>query len=137
MIVDTNIIIDILGVPSDHTSASIAVIARLATERQLLVNAIIFAEVSARFASVGDVEAGLSKLGLGLEPLSNAAAFRAGVAYRDYRRAGGPKESILPDFFIGAQAETLKVPILTRDPRRFATYFPSIRLIDPKGSLDA
>lgn len=131
MIVDTNIILDLLG-ESNETAARIGrAFAHHAVGRRMVVNQVIFAEVSPRQASQGDVERRMEQLGLKMVSLTNADAYRAGIAFRDYRRNGGPRETILPDFLIGAQAATRGWPILTRDRKRFESYFPEVELIDP------
>jgi hypothetical protein len=63
--------------------------------------------------------------------LTHEDAFRAGIAFQEYRRKGGPRQSILPDFLIGGQAANRGWPILTRDSKRFASYFPELTIIDP------
>jgi predicted nucleic acid-binding protein len=131
MIVDTNIILDLFG-ESNETAARIGrAFARHAVGRRMVVNQIIFAEISPRQASQGDVERRMEQLGLKMVSLTNADAYRAGIAFRDYRRNGGPRQTILPDFLIGAQAATRGWPILTRDRKRFESYFPEVELIDP------
>ena len=70
-------------------------------------------------------------MGVILLPIPHAAAFLAGKVHLSYRRKGGTKSNVLPDFFIGAHAAVLGCPILTRDARRYATYFPMVRLIAP------
>jgi predicted nucleic acid-binding protein len=131
MIVDTNIILDLFG-ESNETAVRIGrVFAHHAVGRRMVVNQVIFAEVSPRQASQGDVERRMEQLGLKMVSLTNADAYRAGIAFRDYRRNGGPRETILPDFLIGAQAATRGWPILTRDRKRFESYFPEVELIDP------
>jgi predicted nucleic acid-binding protein len=64
-------------------------------------------------------------------PFSNLDAYRASIAFRAYRQKGGPRTTILPDFLIGAQASVRGWPILTRDPKRFESYFPEVEIVDP------
>ena len=137
MIVDTNVIIDVIGAPTTYSPASATALSRIGLGQRLVVNLVIFAEASARFSTPEQVEAAFDRLQLNMEPLTNAVAHRAGVAHREYRRAGGARDTILPDFLIGAQADMMGLPILTRDPRRFSTYFRNLVLVDPKGYLDA
>ncbi len=131
MIVDTNIIIDLIGGAAETAARIGRAFAYHGAGRRMIVNQIIFAEVSTRHVSQADVEARMEQLGLKMVSLTNADAYRAGIAFREYRRRGGPRETILPDFLIGAQAAVREWPILTRDRKRFEAYFPEVELIDP------
>ena len=92
-------------------------------------DAIIFAELAVKFDTQKELEHRLSAFTC--LPLLLNAAFQAGKAFEKYRRAGGKKARPLPDFFIGAHAYVAHLPLLTRDPRRVRTFFPSVRLITP------
>jgi predicted nucleic acid-binding protein len=73
----------------------------------------------------------LAELSIRLERTPAPALFLAGQAFRRYRSAGGPRTSVLPDFFIGAHAQVMNIPILTRDVRRYRSYYPKVKLIAP------
>lgn len=101
------------------------------SEDDLAVNSIIYAEVSVQFGSVHQLSEVLPedtyhRLGLPYE-----AAFLAGKVFKEYRRRGGVRRSPLPDFFIGAHAQTQNMTLLTRDAKRYRTYFPEVRLVAP------
>ena len=131
MIVDSNVLLDLFN-PTDSNSDSVyAGFEFLSASQILRTNLIVFAEISPAFATSNDVTKLISSLGISLIALSENDAFRAGKAFREYRRNGGPRTTILPDFLIGAQASVRGWPILTRDVKRFATYFPEVELIDP------
>ena len=136
MIVDSNVVIDILDDASPDATVLLDYLALRVASTGAQINLVVFAEVSSRFKSVEAADRRIASLGLTIAPLDHFVAFRAGHAFADYRRNGGERTSILPDFLIGAHAEILGVPIMTRDKRRFATYFPSVALIDPR-TLDA
>jgi predicted nucleic acid-binding protein len=89
------------------------------------------AEISPRFSRVEDLRSALPSMAI-LEEIPVAAAFLAGHAQAEYRRAGGEREAVLPDFLIGAHAAVTRRPLLTRDPRRIATYIPGAALIAPE-----
>jgi predicted nucleic acid-binding protein len=128
LILDSNVVIDVIE------AADTTLIERLAELRRAQgfhVNEIIFAEVASGFSSVDQVERLFAELEAMILPLSLAECFRAGQAFRAYRRNGGPRTTILPDFLIGAQAAVRGWPILTRDPKRFTSYFPEVEVIDP------
>lgn len=91
------------------------------------------AEVSASFQKLETVEAGLRTLGVQTVPIPREALFLAGKAFVQYRRAGGVRTGVLPDFFIGAHAANAQLPLLTRDTRHYRTYFPTVELIVPDG----
>jgi predicted nucleic acid-binding protein len=96
-----------------------------------LVNEITHAELAYHIASEADLRSALTSLGLSLERASERALFLAGRAYAAYRTSRGPRTSLLADFLIGGHAEAAGIPILTRDPRRYRTYFPGVPLITP------
>jgi predicted nucleic acid-binding protein len=95
----------------------------------LAINPIIYAEVSVKVESKEDLDEAL--ISFKRLPLTDDIAFLAAKAFLKYRKRGGEKRSPLPDFFIGSQAAILKIPLLTRDIKRYKTYFPSVRLIHP------
>ena len=131
MIVDSNILVDVLN-PRDDRSLSVAnAYLMLCGTNTPKINAIIFAEACSRFTSLPKAEQAVSDLNLAVVDFTLPEAFRAGQAFQLYRNNRGPRTSILPDFLIGAQASVRGWPILTRDPARFASYFPEVELIDP------
>jgi predicted nucleic acid-binding protein len=131
MIVDSNILIDVFNPQSNSAEQVTRSFATLSVTRQAMINAVIFAEVGSRFRTHDEARHRIEALGLAIAPLSTEDAFRAGQAFREYRRRGAPRQAILPDFLIGAQASVRGWPILTRDRKRFESYFPDVELIDP------
>ncbi len=131
MIVDSNVVIDILNPDSSDAERALDVYWRLSVNHSIRFNLVVFAETCSRFVELEQAVKALRQLGLEMAELTLQDAFRAGVAFREYRRKGGPRQSILPDFLIGGQAANMGWPILTRDPKRFAAYFPEVELIDP------
>ena len=99
----------------------------------LLINDVIYAETSVRFHSIDDFDAALAKAGVAVAPIPHLALFLAGKAFARYRSAGGIRTGVLPDFFIGAHADAERLPLLTRDARRYRHYFPTVTLIAPEG----
>jgi predicted nucleic acid-binding protein len=130
-LVDTNIIIDLVTRDPRWFDWSRHRLAEQSGAGLLTINEVTYAEVAVRIERQSDVELILSDLGLAMEPAPKSALFLAGRTFGRYRAAGGPRSSVLPDFFIGAHAEVAGLPILTRDPRRYRTYFPKVRLIAP------
>lgn len=131
VVVDTNILLDVVTGNSAWASWSSQQMLKLATINKLVINPIIYAELSISFFSVANVEAAIASMDLTMEDLPREVAFLAGKAFLQYRRSGGTRTNVLPDFFIGAHAAFLACPLLTRDTRRYATYFPTVRLITP------
>lgn len=131
MIVDTNVVISAFDRGATDHAQCLSLLFRLAEERQLFANEIIFAELSGRFDSVAAVEKAFASLRLDMVRLSLEECHRAGQAFREYRRRKGSRNTILPDFLIGAQAELRGWPLLTRDRKGFESYFPTVELIDP------
>jgi predicted nucleic acid-binding protein len=103
----------------------------LAAQRGALVlNAVVLAEIAPRFPRTETLRTALPSMAA-IEEIPAAAAFLAGHAHADYRRAGGTREAVLPDFLIGAHAAVTGRPLLTRDPRRIATYIPGAKILAP------
>ncbi len=129
--IDSNVLLDLITEDSTWLGWSEAVVMEAAESGRLVINPIIFAEVSVGYARIEDMEAALPKDLLEREALPYEAAFLAGKAFMAYRRRGGQKRSPLPDFFIGAHAAIGNYRLLTRDAARYRTYFPTITLITP------
>lgn len=131
-LVDTNVVVDVLSANRDWLQWSVDALERRRQTGLLLINEVTYAELAVRSVSETDLQADIERIGLRLERTPVPALFAAGQTFRLYRTAGGPRLSLLPDFFIGAHAEASGLPILTRDPRRFRTYFPKVELITPE-----
>ncbi|HEY5210024.1 MAG TPA: type II toxin-antitoxin system VapC family toxin [Stellaceae bacterium] len=132
MLVDSNVIFDLLSDDAEWFDWSVDAIESVAQRARLIVNPVIFAEVSIRYSRVEDVDAALPQDMFDREPLPYEAAFVAGKAFLAYRRRGGTKRMVLPDFFVGAHAAVAGYDLLTRDPARYRTYFPKLGLIAPE-----
>lgn len=130
-LVDTNVLLDVLTEDKVWLSWSLDALATAAEVGPLLINPIIYGEVSTRFTRIEDLDEALPAQDFRRAELPWEAAFLAGKALRDYRRRSGAKSSTLPDFFIGAHAAVDDLSLLTRDARRVRTYFPTVRLIAP------
>jgi predicted nucleic acid-binding protein len=114
-----------------HTLWSINQLRNQSQVHRMIINPIIFSELSMVFETLEDLEEALATIKLNVIEIPKSALFLAGRAFRQYRKRGGTKRNVLSDFFIGAQAAVSGIPIITRDPRRYATYFPSVTLISP------
>lgn len=134
ILVDSNVLLDVMTDSRDWADESRAAIVGLSAHRQLVINVIIFTEVSISFDRIEDVEDQLPTDVFRREDMPYEAAFLAGKAFVAYRRRGGARRSPLPDFFIGAHAAVRNYDILTRDPEGFRSYFPSVTLLSPNGS---
>jgi predicted nucleic acid-binding protein len=131
ILVDSNVILDIVTEDKKWFQWSSQALAHYAENHILVINPVIYAEVSVSFDQIEDLEAVLSPRYFRRDQLSWEAGFLAGKCFRDYRRKGGNKRSPLPDFFIGAHAVIAGFPLLTRDISRYETYFPKLTLITP------
>jgi predicted nucleic acid-binding protein len=130
-LVDTNILLDLLTSDPVWAGWSLARLGVAEVSGALLINDIIYAELASRFDSMESLNEFVSATRLEVEPMPKAALFLAAKAFRIHKDRGGRREGVLSDFFIGAQASVLDIPILTRDTRRYRSYFPSVRLISP------
>ena len=131
ILVDTNVLLDLFTDDETWRSWSERAIRDALFNDSVGINPIIYAEASLGFSEPAVLEQHLDALMLVRLPLPYEAAFPAGRAFLRYRRAGGRRSSPLPDFYIGAHAQTQGMALLTRDPRRYRTYFPSVQLIGP------
>lgn len=131
-LIDTNILFDLATKDSEWWEWSLDSIKNAALTGPLYINAVIYAELSARYEQAADVDEFVAIAGVQFADVPRAAAFFAAKAFGSYRAAGGTKTGVLSDFFIGAHALALDIPILTRDVRRYRTYFPTVRLIAPQ-----
>lgn len=131
MLVDTNILIDILENDPIWADWSLNQLRNQSQVHRMIINPIIFSELSMVLETLEELEEALATMKLNVIEIPKSALFLAGRAFRQYRKRGGTKRNVLSDFFIGAQAAVSGIPIITRDPRRYSTYFPSITLISP------
>jgi predicted nucleic acid-binding protein len=131
VLVDTSVILDIATEDPVWFSWSSDALARCAETDLLVINPVIFAEVSIGYARIEELESVLPRSHFRRDPIPWEAAFLAGKCFLRYRRRGGRKRSPLPDFFIGAHAATEKMRLLTRDAGRYSTYFPRLELVAP------
>ena len=131
ILLDANVILDIWDRDPTWFVWSKDQLRNLSFVDELTINPIVYAEISARFATSVALDEKLADLGVIVIGIPRRAAFLAGKAFVQYRRQGGMKGNVLPDFFIGAHAAVLGCPLLTRNTRRYAAYFPSVRLITP------
>jgi predicted nucleic acid-binding protein len=129
VLVDSNILLDIFTANSPWTAWSLSALSNAANTGRLVINPVIYAEASVRFTRIDDFEDALPAAER--EPIPYDAAFLAGKVYLEYRRRGGTRLSPLPDFFIGAHAAIRGYELLTRDPARYRSYFPRLKLIAP------
>ena len=132
VLLDSNVLLDLMTEDPQWFSWSAAAVANAADSSRLVINAIIYAEVSVRYSLIEDLEAALPKALIEREALPYEAAFLAGKAFLTYRRRGGAKRSPLPDFLIGAHAAVAGYRLLTRDAARYRSHFPELPLISPE-----
>lgn len=131
ILVDSNILIDIFEDDPVWAEWSAGQLAHFGSVGEVVINPIIYAELSVGFSDKATLDLWLRQLEISLTHTPSNALFRAGKAFAFYRGSGGPRTTLLPDFLIGAHAEVMGHAILTRDTRRFRTYFPAVRLIAP------
>jgi predicted nucleic acid-binding protein len=130
-LVDTNVISDILSGDADWLQWSASATAMRLSAGPLFTTDVVYAELGIRMTSVDELDRRLDLMEIEVVRTPRAALLRAGHAYLAYRRRGGLRSGVLPDFFIGAHAEVAGLTLLTRDARRYRTYFPKVRLITP------
>jgi len=131
ILVDSNVIIDVLTGNPVWQAWSEAALSDAADRDEIGINPIIYAEIASGFATIVELDRHLGVGAFHRLPLPYEAGFVAGRAFVEYRRRGGVRTSPLPDFYIGAHAAVSGLSLLTRDARRYASYFPRVRLISP------
>ena len=131
LLVDTNVLVDVLEDDPAWADWSINQLRAQSKVHRLVINPVIYAELSLTFSKVETFDQTIEAMGLIVKELSRPALFLAGKAFVVYRRQGGNKTNVLADFFIGAHAAVLGCPLLTRDAQRYQRYFPSVELITP------
>jgi predicted nucleic acid-binding protein len=131
LLVDTNVLLDVFENDPEWADWSIRQLRAQAQVHELLINPVIYSELSLAFASIKATDDAIERMGLRYQEMPRSALFLAGRAYVKYRHEGGTKTNVLADFFIGAHAAVLTCGILTRDGRRYRNYFPRVALVVP------
>ena len=129
-IVDSSVLLDVFTEDPVWLTWSQTEMTAAAQIGPLVLNSVVLAEIAPRFSRIEALRDALPAMAL-VEPIPIAASFLAGHAHASYRRAGGGRDAILPDFLIGAHAAVTGRPLLTRDPRRVATHIPGVTMIAP------
>ena len=131
LLVDTHVLVDVLQDDPQWAEWSIGQLRAQSSIHQLAINPIIYAEISLSFSTLEALDGAVATLALEHRQIPRPAVFLAAKAYAQYRRRGGSKTQVLPDFFIGAHAAVEGWPLLTRDASRFRTYFPTLEVLAP------
>lgn len=134
LLVDTNVLVDVLENDPEWADWSIGQLRAQAKVHRLAINPVIYNELSLAFSTVEALDKTIEDLGLALVEVPRPALFLAGKAFVRYRRQGGNKSNVLADFFIGAHAAVSRYLLLTRDTRRYSSYFADVTLIAPDPS---
>jgi predicted nucleic acid-binding protein len=133
-LVDSNVLLDVVTDGQAWADWSQTQLEQAALHGPLVINDVIYAEISTRYATVDAVDSLLLDLNIDVATTPRSALFLAGKAYLQYRAAGGIRTGLLADFFIGAHAAVEQLPLLTRDARRYRNYFPTVMLVAPDGN---
>lgn len=125
-LIDSNILLDLVTDGETWADWSQDQLERAALSGPLVINDVIYAEISARYATIEAVDSMLEELRIDVMPIPRSALFLASKAYVRYRAGSGLRTGVLADFFIGAHAAVGQMPLLTRDARRYQNYFPTV-----------
>lgn len=131
VLIDANVLLDVMTEDERWLAWSAGAIERAAERHRLVINPVIYAEVSIRYSQIEELDIALPATMFDRELIPYEAAFLAGKVFLAYRRRGGTRQSPLPDFFIGAHAAVAGYRLMTRDVARYRTYFPKLSLISP------
>ena len=132
ILVDTNVILDVVQDDPVWAGWSQGQLDAWAVREALGINAVIYAELSIAYVRIEELEDTVHTAGLRFLEIPREALFLAGKAFLAYRKQGGTRTGVLPDFFIGAHAAVMTLPLLTREAARYRTYFPGVALITPE-----
>jgi len=132
ILVDTNVILDVVQDDPVWAEWSQGQLDTWAVRDEVAINAVIYAELSIAYARIEELEDTIDTAELRLLEMPREALFLAGKAFLAYRKRGGTRTGVLPDFFIGAHAAVLELPLLTRETARYRTYFPGVALSTPE-----
>lgn len=132
VLVDTNVLLDLINEDPEWEEWSSGELRRLGGTSILVINPIIYAEVSIAFDTIEELDEAVPPELFRRDPLPFEAGFLAGKAFEKYLDRGGTKTLPMPDFYIGAHAAIAKMSILTRDPKRYRREFPKVPLITPR-----
>ncbi len=133
-LIDSNVLLDVATDDPEWSEWSGRTLARALDQGDVVINPLVYSEVSTGFERIEDLDDALPASMFRREALPFPAGFVAGKAFLAYRRRGGARSSPLPDFSIGAHAAVLGYRLLTRDARRYRTYFPRVTLVAPQGT---
>jgi predicted nucleic acid-binding protein len=131
VLIDSNVLIDVITQDPVWCDWSLAQLRAARARDKLTINAVVYAEIVVSYDSMEELDAFLKPTGITTSPLSTHAAFIASRAFMRYRAAKGTRTGVLPDFFIGAQAQAEGWSLLSRDATRYRRYFPQVDLISP------
>ena len=131
VLIDSNVLIDVIAQDPVWCDWSLAQLRSAKARDRLSINPLIYAEIAVAYESVAELDSFLQPTGIVVSPVSNETAFLASRAFMRYRKTKGTKTGVLPDFFIGAQAQAEGWTLLTRDATRYRRYFPHVKLICP------
>ena len=133
-LVDINVLLDLAKDDPSWATWSVRQLEAAAARGSLVVNPVIYAELSVGFARIEEINAFLAATAITVEAVPLPGQFLAGKVFRQYRAQGGTRTGVLPDFFIGAHAAVARLPLLIRDVGRYRTHFPTVTLITPTAS---
>ncbi len=136
ILADSNVLLDVITSDPRWGRWSLAALDEWARRGPILINPVIYAEIAPAYDTMEALDAAIEAVGLEFRELPRAALFLASRAFARYRDRGGSRQGVFPDFFVGAHAAVLDIPLLTHDTHRYRAYFPTLRLITPRPHVD-
>jgi predicted nucleic acid-binding protein len=132
ILVDTNVISDVVSDNQDWYGWSLSQLEEASIRHKLVIVDVVYAELAVLYKRIEDLDQALNGMEIEIVPMERGSLFLAAKAFKSYKMRSGAKTGVLPDFFIGAHAAVLQVPLITRDVKRYRTYFPTVDLIAPE-----
>ena len=124
--VDTNVLLDVFLPDPEWGSKSKENLEIAFNQGALIVNEIIYSELSPQFPDKQMLDDALRQLSIRIVSLDLEVAYHAGKKWQQYRKTGGKRNRVLADFLIGAHAAMRSEKLLTRDRGFYKAYFKEL-----------
>lgn len=127
--VDSSVLLDVLTDDPINRASSLEALRAAHQLGPLIACPIVWAELHGCFDDGDRMRRAFADAAIQFDPFDQECAEMAGTHWRDYRRRGGSRTRLIPDFLIGAHARVRGGRLLTRDRGFFRRYFEDLQLV--------